>query len=387
MLDTTKLKDIILSNDMMTAQQISSYVQSLSIDSNYIHISGDANIGTLELSGDLVVNGKLKTGYNVSAVTNNSIALGINTQAGVRAFRIVSFERNDHDKSGSITVNGTNLQNLVGEIYSVMTSGPALKCGTVLSTSEQNGQTTLSVSYILDKIWRDGVRNIFFMNRQDVGDIVVGTVAMSTGSNTLAAGDDSFAAGYMTVAGRYGHTEGRDTVADWGSHAEGDHTRAFTCIGHVEGRSNYTDQYVTHVEGLGNWISCGGSERDNHLQASGSHVAGIAATSKHKFAYVWSGENRPDENGQIGAANFDRWYRPVNPYSSHGEGTFNVNPLSGISGFYIGEQSLGDILCVYLSFIKKLSSEMTSISSVIEAKADISSLSNYVTKVELNSTN
>lgn len=31
-------------------------------------------------------------------------------------------------------------------------------------------------------------------------------------------------------------------------------------------------------------------------------------------------------------------------YTSHGEGTFSINPLSGLSGFYVGEQTLADLL-------------------------------------------
>jgi hypothetical protein len=31
-------------------------------------------------------------------------------------------------------------------------------------------------------------------------------------------------------------------------------------------------------------------------------------------------------------------------YESHGDGTFNINPENGIKDFYIGEESLNDIL-------------------------------------------
>ena len=60
-------------------------------------------------------------------------------------------------------------------------------------------------------------------------------------------------------------------------------------------------------------------------------VHGIEAKIKKgdDYAFVFNGTNLP------GIA--DR-------YTSHGEGTFNVNPVSGVNGFYIGNQTLSGIL-------------------------------------------
>ncbi len=75
--------------------------------------------------------------------------------------------------------------------------------------------------------------------------------------------------------------------------------------------------------------------------AAGSHVAGVAATSKHKFAWVWSGDNVICADYPT---NLDLLVKPENPYCSHGPGTFNINPLSGVDGMWIGEQTLGSII-------------------------------------------
>jgi len=53
-------------------------------------------------------------------------------------------------------------------------------------------------------------------------------------------------------------------------------------------------------------------------------------SSTDAFAFVWNG----DDSGNIGE----------NPYQSHGKGTFSLNPVDGLSGLYIGEQSLCAII-------------------------------------------
>lgn len=40
-------------------------------------------------------------------------------------------------------------------------------------------------------------------------------------------------------------------------------------------------------------------------------------------------------------------YQPEDKYSSHGIGTFNINPRNGLSGFYIGETNLATTLSQY----------------------------------------
>ena len=55
-LETQKLGTITRLTNVSTTDQVKSYVDAKVIDLNYIHMSGDSNIGTLELSGNLTAN-------------------------------------------------------------------------------------------------------------------------------------------------------------------------------------------------------------------------------------------------------------------------------------------------------------------------------------------
>ena len=70
------------------------------------------------------------------------------------------------------------------------------------------------------------------------------------------------------------------------------------------------------------------------VNASGdySHAEGVNSLTRvdDGYAYAWNGDR-------------DR----TNSYSSHGPGTFNINPLGGLDGFWIGEQTLSSILTPY----------------------------------------
>ena len=61
------------------------------------------------------------------------------------------------------------------------------------------------------------------------------------------------------------------------------------------------------------------------------HAAGynVEAISGETLAFVWNGKDL---------------YGYDNRYKSHGPGSFSINPLSGLSGFYIGEKHLEEIL-------------------------------------------
>ena len=64
----------------------------------------------------------------------------------------------------------------------------------------------------------------------------------------------------------------------------------------------------------------------NFSQVMGVNAQAAAGTD---YSFVWNG-NDVEALGQY--------------YSAHGKGSFNINPLSGISGVYVGEQTLADII-------------------------------------------
>lgn len=71
------------------------------------------------------------------------------------------------------------------------------------------------------------------------------------------------------------------------------------------------------------------------VSANAAAAFGLEANvlTGHDYSFVYNGTNLPGLN--------DR-------YTSHGEGTFNINPKDGLSGFYIGENNLFSILKNYV---------------------------------------
>ncbi len=94
-------------------------------------------------------------------------------------------------------------------------------------------------------------------------------------------------------------------------------------------------------------------------------VHGIEAKIKKgdDYAFVFNGTNLP------GIA--DR-------YTSHGEGTFNINPLSGLSGIYIGDTRIDNLLATdeklnsIAASIPKKTSQLSNDSNFLTAHQDIS---------------
>ena len=123
-------------------------------------------------------------------------------------------------------------------------------------------------------------------------------LAGTVGQNSLANGDG------VTASGECSHAEGEGTTASgYCSHAEGAGTTAAGKGSHAEGK---------------NTIASG----------TGSHTDGINSRTRNtdNFAFAWNGDDL------------------IPQYTSHGPGTFNINPVGGLDGFYIGGQKLAMIL-------------------------------------------
>ena len=129
--------------------------------------------------------------------------------------------------------------------------------------------------------------------------VTIGSRAGTVGPYSLANGNN------VTASGRYSHAEGSDTKAlgDY-SHAEGSATTASGDYCHAEGHRTTASGDFSHVEGF------------------------YAQTKKQdSYAFAWNGDNTR-----------------ADPYESHGLGTFNVNPVGGAGGFYVGEQTLSQVI-------------------------------------------
>ena len=144
--------------------------------------------------------------------------------------------------------------------------------------------------------------------------------AVTIGRRTGNVGENSLANGYGVVAsGAYSHAEGVDATASGiYSHAEGFLTTASGNNSHAEGYYATASGNNSHAEGF-------------LTTASGdcSHAEGYYAHTKKQdsSAFAWNGDETR-----------------TTPYESHGSGTFNINPVGGMDGFWIGEQTLASIL-------------------------------------------
>lgn len=161
---------------------------------------------------------------------------------------------------------------------------------------------------------------------------------VSTGSGSLsmvsanALGNGSIAMGTSAVSayGSYTIAMGAGATMTSGTMGTFAHGNSVSAIGrgcHAEGRATIAGGTVTtfaaHSEG---WNT---SAFANYSHAEGVHV-GIP--SADKFAYAWNGVSAASASGG---------------YSSHGEGTFNINPSGGLDGFYIGDTPLSTTLATY----------------------------------------
>lgn len=133
------------------------------------------------------------------------------------------------------------------------------------------------------------------------------------GLNSLANGNE------VDAPGLFSHAEGNITTASgYFSHAEGDYTTASGEFSHAEGSGTTASGNYSHAEGVGTIAS-----------GNYSHAEGILSQTRAEdlFAFAWNGD---DTRSTL--------------YTSHGPGTFNINPVGGLGGFYIGEQTLYAIL-------------------------------------------
>ena len=179
-----------------------------------------------------------------------------------------------------------------------------------------------------------------YSHAEGFNTLAKGNVSHSEGKGTLAIGDYSHAEGLGTIAlGDYSHAEGNSTEANGKySHAEGDDTIASGDYSHAEGNSTIASGDYSHAEGYNTTAS-----------GTNSITLGNHATAEHNFSYVWNGTNLLT----IGNAN---------NYKSHADGSYNINPIGGITNFWIGNDNL-----------------YTHITNSVGGKIEIPSITNSIT--------
>jgi hypothetical protein len=94
--------------------------------------------------------------------------------------------------------------------------------------------------------------------------------------------------------------------------------------------------------------------------ADNSMVIGTSAMSlkDHNYSYVWSG------------------VKSVDSYKSHGSGTFNINPVSGLDGIYIGEDTLKNLITELIPNVDN--DTLIKNNNVIKVNTEVISAKDYV---------
>ena len=235
----------------------------------------------------------------------NRIALTLALAAGITC---AAFGYEPQRHNGTFTTNGVTYAQRggLGANDYVVTNIDAAAVGKVKSVNTKTGDVVLDA--------------------QDVGALPLvedannNKTAVTIGRRTGNVGENSLANGYGVVAsGAYSHAEGVDATASGiYSHAEGFLTTASGDCSHAEGYYATASGNNSHAEGF-------------LTTASGdcSHAEGYYAHTKKQdsSAFAWNGDETR-----------------TTPYESHGSGTFNINPVGGMDGFWIGEQTLASIL-------------------------------------------
>ena len=102
--------------------------------------------------------------------------------------------------------------------------------------------------------------------------------------------------------------------------------------------------YACHVDGNANIVS------GNVLA---SHVCGRGSLAVDSYSFVWNGDDvRSAEYGTVISPMTAARVTPVDPYRTHGEGSFNINPKHGEFGFYLGQRNLYDIVESHVSAMR-----------------------------------
>lgn len=135
------------------------------------------------------------------------------------------------------------------------------------------------------------------------------------------------------TVGQYSLANGQFVNASgYSSHAEGEGTTASGQFSHSEGQGTTASGYYSHAEGYGTTASGNYSHAmGNGTKANGhySKADGINSQTKETdyYSFAWNGDGTRSES-----------------YYSHGKGTFNINPVGGTDGIYIGEKKLSEVI-------------------------------------------
>ena len=306
-LETQKLGTIARLSNVSTSEQVESYVNAKVIDLNYIHMSGDSNIGTLELSGDLSANSisslKATFGYNnISELC--SVAEG-STNHAISKFSHAEGDGDSYAGSNSFT------------IVTISTDRKTITLDTDISEIALSDELVIQSSgeSVLTKITSIDVETKTIVLEGKVGQYtVVGNYVMVMHKPWLGT----------ATKGDGAHVEGYSNMAFEDAHAENIFNAAYGKYSHCHGNANKAGWMATAF-GSG-----------NSALGKGSIAIGGNTNTQGKYAVC-------DTNAIVKGANSFAW-SGNGKYEVTTNGTFNINPIGGTKGFYIGKEPLFNIL-------------------------------------------
>ena len=340
-LETMLFSFLVIVNNIMNNTTILSSLGNLTLCSdivigielkNYL----DKRIGG-SISSDIGISGFLSVGENIVHGTSLTSGIGVGDSDGkpveveMSAVHGAAF---NSSKALGLSSFAANKGNAYAK-YSV-----AFNDGTAYSSySLAHGTKTSAFGYVShvegeytqtglpEQIGNGSSRQTYGAFSHAEGDHAkaIGIASHAEGQSTYALSSCSHAEGNQTSAFvSFSHSEGyKTTTAGDCSHAEGDQTYAGGQKSHAEGGEVSALGFASHAEG-----------RSTLARANYSHTEGVKSeTLKNDiYSYVWQGGRTGQPLSNI------KWYQ------SHGEGTFNVNPIGGVSGFFIGQNNF--ISCV-----------------------------------------
>ena len=206
--------------------------------------TSDGLIPLCQCSDDLSFINTLKR-QDGTVHTTNGVAIGKNSVSGSRAF---SFAEHTYDEVVD-TVIDEDTDEVLGKYYLTSTTGieVGMQYSVVLKNNfdlrgfvkEVHSDYILVDNYILPNTSSttqiQSESYLFFPKYPNLGDTIIGGGAISVGWSCNAVSACAFSEGYNNVsAGKYSHTEGRDCIAVYAAHGEGNKCSALGDASHAQ---------------------------------------------------------------------------------------------------------------------------------------------------------
>lgn len=345
-METTQLKDLKLSSEMLDANQISS---------TFVHKDGTIDDGNISLNGNANINGQCYVSNNlrVSHDTNENATCYLDSKSflhadmaktsygkactGSMGYCILGVDdvNKAYKLSGDVSKLSTYIASKPNAYFSIsLFSGFVSHQFQILSVKQS--ETSAGLAYMKTDMTNPLYNGVWNLVKNNQESAFVKEFVDPTGDNGLYCLEDSDIGNQPIINGFYNMASGGSVKAIGKySQAFGRKVWADGRYSHGEGQINIAGGVASHVEGA-----------QNAAYGNYSHAAGSYSDANSDMTYVWNGT---DDS--------------ANRYSVNRSGTFNINPKGGSEGFYIGEENLYKIIN---DIVKKVTSPVTYITDKFE---------------------